>query len=153
MPILKAAPGIRCCKGTCRSALLLKPTRDVLEQTKDGIKAARLLAIKKKIQASLGDPRLSLTGVAARLGVSPRYARMLFEPGDTSFSEYLLSERLAHACRMLGDPRFASYPVAQIALEAGFAVFPQTQWKNRIGRKSFGEMLPVKTPWSRDRRG
>ena len=74
--------------------------------------------------------------MAARQGVSPRYVRMLFEPEGTTFSGFLLSERLALAHRMLGYPRYAYSPVAMIGYEAGFA---DLSYFNRCFRKRYGQ--------------
>jgi AraC-like DNA-binding protein len=117
-------------------ALALKPTRDTFEQAQGGIRAARLHAIKQDILAHLGDAGLTLSAVAARQGVSPRYVAMLFKPEGITFSEFLLSERLARAHGMLSDPRFDGYAVAQIGYEAGFA---DLSYFNRCFRKRYGQ--------------
>src|SRR3546814_11594252 len=53
-----------------------------------GVKAARLRAIKADIAVHLCDPRLDIAGVAARMGISPRYVRRLFQEETGSFSAY-----------------------------------------------------------------
>jgi hypothetical protein len=42
--------------------------------------------------------------------------RKLFESDDTSFTQFVLSERLARAHRLLSDPRFAERSIAALAL-------------------------------------
>jgi AraC-like DNA-binding protein len=85
-----------------------------------GLRTARLNAIKADIDARLGQRELSVTTVAARQGVSPRYIQMLFEGEGTTFSQFVLGRRLAQAHRSLGDPRCAGWTITAIALEAGF---------------------------------
>jgi AraC-like DNA-binding protein len=103
-------------------ALALGAPRDVAEvASARGLRAARLHAIKADIRASLGQQGLSLTAIAARHGVTPRYVQALFEGDGTTFSRFLLDERLARAHRMLCDPLQAVRPVSAIAYAAGFS--------------------------------
>jgi AraC-like DNA-binding protein len=102
-------------------ALALGPTRDTWDQAKGGLQAARLHAIKQDILAHLGRPDLSVNAVATRQGISPRYIQKLFDLEGTTFTEFVLSERLSRARRMLADPRFAGRTIASIAYDAGFA--------------------------------
>jgi AraC-like DNA-binding protein len=82
---------------------------------------ARLSAIKADIARHLGQPNLSVTAVAARQGVTPRYVQMLFEKEGTTFSKYVLGQRLALAHRLLADPSWVGRPIKAIAYEAGFS--------------------------------
>ena len=50
-------------------------------------------------------PDLSVAALAARHGCTPRFVQRLFEAEGTTFTEYVLAERLARAHRMLMDPR------------------------------------------------
>jgi AraC-like DNA-binding protein len=86
--------------------------------------AARLAAVKADIEARLGDRKLSVTAVAARAGVTPRYVQMLFEREATTFSKYVLDQRLARAHELLADPARAGWPIKAIALEVGFSDLP-----------------------------
>ena len=52
--------------------------------------------------------------------MTPRYVQRLFETEGTTFSAYLLGQRLALAQRMLSDPRYAGWSITAIAFEAGF---------------------------------
>ena len=45
---------------------------------------------------------------------------MLFEETGTTFSEYVLERRLDATRRMLASPRYATWSVTAITLEAGF---------------------------------
>jgi AraC-like DNA-binding protein len=83
-----------------------------------GVRAARLEAIKADL---IEDATLHLDQLAARQGISPRYVQMLFEQQGTTFSVFVLKRRLDAACRMLTSPRYATWSIASIALEAGFS--------------------------------
>ena len=85
-----------------------------------GLRVARLAAIKADILSHLASLRLSVGAVAARHGVSARYVQMLFEDDGTTFSRFVLGQRLARAHRVLADPRTAHCTITSIALEAGF---------------------------------
>jgi AraC-like DNA-binding protein len=85
-----------------------------------GLRAARLHQIKHDIRANLRDCELNITSVAGRYGITPRYVHKLFESEGVTFAEYLRSERLALAHRMLTDACFADMSVSSIAYEAGF---------------------------------
>jgi len=80
-----------------------------------GVRAARLHAIKTEILNGLSRHGLSLAGVAARHGVTPRYVQTLFESEGTTFSRFLLDQRLKRAHRMLSDPRLAERTISTIA--------------------------------------
>jgi len=102
-------------------ALALGATRDAAAMANGcGVRAARLHAIKTEILDSLNRHELSLAGLAARHRVTPRHVQMLFESDGTTFSRFLLDQRLARAHRMLSNPLLAERPVSTIAYEAGF---------------------------------
>ena len=106
------------------------------EAAKDlGVPAGRLRAIKCDIIASLGDAELSIETTAARHGVTPRYVRKLFESEGTTFSEFVLGQRLAHAHRLLTTPRFSDHAIGSIALESGFG---DLSYFNRTFRRVYG---------------
>jgi AraC-like DNA-binding protein len=100
-----------------------------------GAKAARLAAIRSDIVANLGHGNLSPDKIAAAHGISPRYIRKLFEEQGSSFSSFVLTERLTKVRRMLADRRYAHLTIAQIALEAGFG---DLSYFNRAFRRYFG---------------
>jgi AraC-like DNA-binding protein len=76
--------------------------------------------IKADILENLSSPELTETSVALRKRVTPRYIRMLFRAEGTTFSKFVLSQRLMHAHRMLLDPVFAGMNISAIALAVGF---------------------------------
>ena len=97
--------------------------------------AARLGAIKSDILRSLDRNDLSTELIAARHGISPRYVRKLFEQAGSSFSAFVLTERVVKAHRMLIDRRYAHLNIAQIAHESGFG---DVSYFNRVFRRHFG---------------
>jgi AraC-like DNA-binding protein len=102
-------------------ALALGATRDGAAIANGrGLRAARLNAVKADIAANLTARDLSVTGVALRQRVTPRYIQMLFEGEGTTFSQFVLGERLAHARCMLLDPRCAHQSIGAIAYASGF---------------------------------
>jgi AraC-like DNA-binding protein len=117
-------------------ALALGATRDAAEVARGrGARAARLRAIKSDILANIASRALSLDAVAVRMGISPIYVRKLLESEDTSFTQFVLEQRLARAHRMLRDPRFAGRPIGTLALEAGFG---DLSYFNRAFRRRYG---------------
>lgn len=116
-------------------ALTVGATRDVAEQAeKRGIRAARLEGIRRIVLKHLANPDLSVAQVAAAQRVTPRYVQMLFEREGTTFSAFVLGERLALAHRMLSDPGFSDRPIGMIALDAGFG---DLSYFNRVFRRAY----------------
>jgi AraC-like DNA-binding protein len=100
-----------------------------------GVPAARLRAIKADIVRNLTDPHLSIEVVALRHGITPRYVRMLFDGDATTFSEFVLAQRLNRVHRMLTDPRFSDRTVSSLVFEAGFG---DLSYFNRCFRRLYG---------------
>ena len=118
-------------------ALALGPTRDAAATANgQGLRAARLNAIKTEILNGLNSHKLSLAGLAARQGVTQRHVQMLFESDGTTFSRFLLDQRLKRAHRMLGNPLLAAQTISAIAYEAGFGDLSHF---NRAFRRHYGE--------------
>jgi AraC-like DNA-binding protein len=86
-----------------------------------GARAALLQAIKADVSRNAGDIDLTIAAVATRHGVTPRYIHKLFETEDVTFSEFVLTRRLAVAHRLLSDQRLAHRSITSIAFDAGFA--------------------------------
>ncbi len=102
-------------------ALALGATRDAAAVASGrGLRAARLKAVKADIAANLTTRDLSVATVALRQRVTPRYVHMLFENEGTTFSQFVLGERLACARRMLLDPRHSHQSIGAIAYSSGF---------------------------------
>jgi AraC-like DNA-binding protein len=118
------------------AALALGTRGDYAEMARQrGAKAARLVAIRSDILRTLGRSDLSTEHIAARHGISPRYVRKLFEDDGSSFSAFVLGERVAKAHRMLIDRRYAHLNIAQIAHQSGFG---DISYFNRAFRRHFG---------------
>ncbi len=99
-------------------ALAIGATREGREiASQRGVRAARLEAIKADL---IRNATLNLDQLAARQGISPRYVQMLFEETGTTFSDFALERQLDAARRMLTSPRYATWSITAIALEAGF---------------------------------
>ena len=100
-----------------------------------GLAAARLAAVKADISENLGYGDLTLLAVAARLRLTPRYIQRLFESVDTTFSEFVLGERLTRAHRLLTDAGRSDSTIGTIAFESGFG---DLSYFNRTFRRHYG---------------
>jgi AraC-like DNA-binding protein len=118
------------------AVLAIGATRDAgMVASGRGVPAARLRAIKADIVRNLTDRRLSVDAVALRHGITPRYVAMLFDGDATTFSEFVLLQRLNRAHRMLTDPQFSERTVSSLAFEAGFG---DLSYFNRSFRRRYG---------------
>jgi AraC-like DNA-binding protein len=103
-------------------ALSVGATRDAAAIAEErGVRGARLQAIKSDIARNFSDCELTVSGVAMRHGVTPRYVQMLFASEGMTFSEFVVGRRLAVAYRMLTDPLLANRPISSIAFDVGFS--------------------------------
>ena len=100
-----------------------------------GLAAARLDAVKADIRRRIGEPGLSLTAVAKRLEITPRRIQRLFAGEQSTFSHFVLGQRLAHSHRLLTDPRRSDRSISAVAFEAGFG---DLSYFNRTFRRHFG---------------
>jgi AraC-like DNA-binding protein len=102
-------------------AVALGATRDATDIAQiRGLRAARLRAAKAYIIENSRRRDLSIGTVAAHLGLTPRYLQRLFEEGGTTYSAFLLHQRLARAHRLLTQPRFPQSAVSTVAYDVGF---------------------------------
>ena len=117
-------------------ALALGSTRDAAEQARQGgLRAARLVAIKRDIENHLGTGDLRLGDVATRQSISPVYVRKLFESEGTSFTAFVSERRLVRAFDMLSGAAHAHLSIGVIAYDVGFG---DLSYFNRSFRKRFG---------------
>jgi AraC-like DNA-binding protein len=117
-------------------ALAVGATRDAAEVARGrGLSAARLKAVKDDIAQNIDRPELSLTALAARHGLAPRLVQRLFEGEGTSFTDYVLSQRLARAYRLLSDPRRVGDKISAIAWDSGFG---DLSYFNQAFRRRYG---------------
>ena len=117
-------------------ALALGVTREAADlASARGGSAARLATIKRAILASLSDPGLSASKIAAHHGLSTRYLHMLFERENTTYSTFVLDARLERAHRILCDSRSVGRSVSDIAYSVGFG---DLSYFNRTFKRRFG---------------
>jgi len=100
-----------------------------------GMRAARLEAIKDDIRSNLLDETLSVTALAARHGVTPRYVHKLFEDEGVTYTQFVVQRRLDRALPMLRDPRFSARRISDIAYDVGFG---DLSYFNRVFRRRYG---------------
>jgi AraC-like DNA-binding protein len=118
------------------AVLAIGPTREAeIVARSRGIPAARLRAIKADIVKNCTDRQLSVDAVALRNGITPRYVSMLFEGDATTFSEFVLEQRLHRAHQMLTDHRWSDRTVVSVAFDAGFG---DLSYFNRAFRRRYG---------------
>jgi len=117
-------------------ALMFGATREAANTAHGrGLHAARLHAIKRDIAENLGRPDLSITTLAGRHACTPRFIQRLFDDEGTTFTEYVLAQRLARAYRLLTDPRRATEKISTAAFDAGFG---DVSYFNRVFRRQYG---------------
>jgi AraC-like DNA-binding protein len=103
-------------------ALTIGATRDGVEiARKRGAAAARLRAIKADITENISCEDLSVAIVAARHRLQVRYVQRLFEAEGTSFTQFVLEQRLTRARQILLNPRLVHFKMSMVAIEAGFS--------------------------------
>ena len=120
-------------------ALAIGARQDAAEIAKGrGARAARLPAIKEDIATRLDQPDLSVATVAARHRIKARRIQRLFESEGTTFTEYVLAQRLARAHRLLANPLNARQKISTIALDVGFRDLSHF---NRAFRRRY-DMIP-----------
>lgn len=117
-------------------ALVIGATRGAEEAANGrGLRAARAQAIKNDIGRHLDEVNLSVAAVAERNRMTPRYAQRLFEMEGTTFTEYVLAQRLARVHRLLIDPRRDGDKISAVAYDCGFG---DVSYFNRVFRRKYG---------------
>jgi AraC-like DNA-binding protein len=96
--------------------------------------AVRLAAIKADIVANLYDGNLNATMVAMRSRVTVRYLHKLFANEGITYSEFVLSQRLARAYGILRNPLHLHRAISKIVFELGFN---DLSYFNRTFRRSY----------------
>jgi AraC-like DNA-binding protein len=116
--------------------LAIGPTDDFAETARTrGLRAARLKLAKSYIVDRSHRRDISVAAVAAGLNVTPRYVQRLFEMDGTTFSEFLIGQRLAQAYRLLCDPNSGHVAISTIAHDVGFG---DLSYFNRRFRRLYG---------------
>lgn len=119
------------------AGLLIGPNRDgAAAAANRGLRAARLSAIYQELERSVVDPNFSLTALARRLSVTPRYVQQLLAEAGTSFSDELTEKRLKRARDMLISPQFLRLSITEVAMDCGFA---SVSHFHRMFRRAFNE--------------
>jgi AraC-like DNA-binding protein len=117
-------------------ALAIGPTADFAETARTrGLRASRLRLAKSHIVANSHRRDISLATVASHLGVTPRYIQRLFEADGTTFSDFLVGQRLARAHRLLCEPNRGHMAISEIAYDSGFG---DLSYFNRRFRRLYG---------------
>jgi AraC-like DNA-binding protein len=111
------------------------PANAEWEQRYPDLRAVRLEMVQREIGRNFMAPDFSLTELARRLDVSPRYVQALLADAETSFTDEVTKRRLAQARDMLLSPRCIHMKILDIAYECGF---PTIAHFHRIFRKHFG---------------
>ncbi len=91
------------------------------DEASAGARDVALLRAKMLIDASLGDPCLDATRIAARMGLSARYLNQLFNAEQTSLMRYVWNLRLDRCRGELMRPCAGTRRVADIAQRWGFS--------------------------------
>jgi AraC-like DNA-binding protein len=114
----------------------LGATRDAAQAASGrGVRAARLRTIKADILANFASGDLTIRAVAVRHNLTPRYIQLLFESDGTTFSEFLLAQRLMRAHRLLSDSRFDHRSITSVAFDVGIR---DASYFGRLFRRRFG---------------
>jgi AraC-like DNA-binding protein len=117
-------------------ALSLGARRDFQEVAKSrGLAAARLRAIKASIVRDCLRHDLSVTMIAAQHRMTPRHVQRLFENDGSTFSQFLLAQRLSQAHAALTDPQNLGKRIGEIIFASGFG---DISYFNRAFRARYG---------------
>jgi AraC-like DNA-binding protein len=100
-----------------------------------GLPAARLHAIKQDIERCLACATLSVAALALRHRCTSRSIQRMFEAEGTTFTDYVLAQRLARAHHLLSDPRRRAEKISAVALDCGFG---DVSYFNRVFRRRYG---------------
>ena len=117
-------------------SLLVRPDTDrsaLLEQR--GYSAARVELLKSEVLKNLTRSNLTIEMIAQANGLSARQAQRLFARSGTTFTEFVLEQRLWLAHKLLIDPQNRGRKVSDAAYAAGFI---DLSYFNRAFRKRFG---------------
>jgi len=117
-------------------SIMAGATRDAGHAAEEGgLRSARLHLIKQDIAENLDQFDLSVTALASRHRCTPRLLQRLFEAEGTTFTEYVLAQRLAWAHRALVDPRRARVKISTLAYDCGFS---DLSYFYRVFRRHYG---------------
>ena len=106
--------------------------------TLQSLRATRLAAVKSSIGAKIGSHGFIIADIARSQQISESYIRQLFAEAGTTFTDFVLAERLARAHRMLTNPLYRNRIISAIAFDAGFG---DVACFNRAFRRRHGMTL------------
>jgi AraC-like DNA-binding protein len=116
------------------AALLLRGEGGIVQNT-EGLRAVRLHAIKEDILRRIGQRDLTIADITRSQNISESYIRQLLAAERTTFTDFVLGERLVRAHRLLMDSLNLSRNISAIAYEVGFG---DLSYFNRAFRRRFG---------------
>lgn len=118
------------------AVLAVGATQEVAEfASRRGLRAARVLAIRREVDRRFADPDFSLPVLASQLGITPRYIQSLLAEHDTSFTDQVIQRRLERAREMLCSPLYRGVTIIDLADHCGFASVSNF---HRMFRRVFG---------------
>ncbi|NDZ11438.1 AraC family transcriptional regulator [Variovorax sp. WS11] len=97
--------------------------------------AFHLARIKRRIDEQLADPALSVSSLAAQLGLSASQVHRVFGSEPLTPAQYIWERRLEACSRDLREPRLAGRTVSEIAFGRGFN---DAAHFSRVFRERFG---------------
>jgi AraC-like DNA-binding protein len=119
------------------TGLLLGAGADRAElATQRGYSHSRFELIKSAVLKTLHRHDLTIELVARAHGLSPRQAQRFFACSGTTFTEFVLTQRLSLAHHLLNEPRLRNRKITDIAYSAGFG---DLSYFNREFRRRFGD--------------
>ena len=101
----------------------------------NGYETARFQLIQAKVLENVHDCNLTIASVARRARMTPRQVQRLFQQAGSTFSEFVLEQRLLLAHRRLSSAGTRQEKISTIALDAGFG---DLSYFNRTFKRLFG---------------
>src|SRR5262249_2803854 len=116
--------------------LMMGANRDTAALAQErGVAAARLNAVKRDIGRNLAVSNLSVAALALRHNCTERSIQRLFEAEGTTFTEYVLMQRLARRHARLDAPRRRGEKSGAGAFDCGSG---GARFSNRPSRRRWG---------------
>lgn len=126
-------------------AAIVGSDRMIPENRLRGLRAGRFAVIARELDRHFMESGFTLTMLAHRLGVTPRYVQVLLAEAETSFTDELTNRRLDRARNILASPSYFQKSILEISQECGFSTVSHF---HRIFRRRFDT-----TPGEMRRRG
>ncbi len=121
MPLLADELGEAVLRNLCGLVTLACGASDEgTEWGRDSLRAAQLAAVKRHVDLHLADPGLTPARAAATLGISARQLHRLFEQSGSTFTRYVLRQRLLRCRDTIAGATGTGRSVVDIAFGWGF---------------------------------